>query len=212
MGLQGLLYNNLLAYRLITRLKLMTNHDYRYRLAARYIHPGETVLDVCAGPGDLKQHLPPGSNYQTVEASPRFAAHLTSQNIQNTITDLHNGLSADNFQADVVVMLISLYSFQHSSLHQLLEDFKTIARRRVIIIEEVLVDEPDKHRYLNLIQRLGQKVTNYLSAMPYHQTCQLLTQPAFYDAAKQHGYQCSAHNHSYHVAIYDKELNHDTAD
>jgi len=190
---RGSHYQNPPVYKFLTALKLRKSYGLRYRLAARYLVPGEAVLDVCAGLGEFKRFLPAGSSYRALEASRPFLRKLERQGIPSYLTDLHK----DNGEipvTDTIVMIISLYQFRDTTLHQLLETFKTKAKK-VIIIEETA---PVKRN--PLLDRLA----NYLCAADYFRPTRLFTANEFSTIIAKHGYNCLPHNDRYCVGYYER--------
>ena len=192
---KGIHYRNRLVYNIFTFLKLRTAYTVRYKIAARYIEAGSSVLDVCSGSGELKEFLPSGCTYTGIDASPEFIANLSKKSVPHRHMNLHNGISPATFQADIVVMIISLAQFRHTSVDTLLEDFKKIAKR-VIIIEDVVAKQTKIHTFIRPIM-------NYVSATDYYVPGELFTMNEFEHLMRAHHYQCIKEGNRYYVGYYD---------
>lgn len=192
--LKGIHYRNIHVYNFLTWLKLRSEYNLRYKIARSYINAGESVLDVCSGPGKLKEFIPLGCEYMAMEASPQFISNLLKQGIKTSSFNLHQGLPADNLKVDVVVMLISLCQFRQTSLNRLLEDFKRIGKR-IVIIEDVL---SRRRSMKNFIQR----IMNFLCGQDYFIPMELFTVDEFKKTMQAHRYEYRPYNQRYHVGCY----------
>jgi hypothetical protein len=191
----GIHYQSPLVYNFFAAVKLGRDYHLRYRLAAQYIKQGESVLDVCAGFGEFRNFLPANCSYQTIEASSSFHQKLAGRGITNSAHNLHQGLNVALPSVDVITMIISLCQFRDTSLDQLLEDFKKIAKR-VIIVEDVL---PEEEKTPPLVE----KVRDYLCATGYYSPMQLFSVKGFQAAMAGHGYQCRRYNDRYWIGHYE---------
>lgn len=192
--LEGINYRNASVYNLLTKLKLGYNYNFRYRLAAQYIDQGDSVLDICGGTGDFKSFLPENCDYACIEASPEFVSELKKKNIEHVKTDLHKGLNGNALKRDVVVMIISLCQFRNTSMHDLLEGFKKIGKK-VVIVEDVLANKRRK-------DCIRQKAMDYLCMADYYFPVELFTFEEFRKVMDEHNYQCIQHSRRYSVGIY----------
>ncbi len=195
--LRGIHYRNCFIYELFTFLKLGIRCHLRYNIAAQYIVSGESVLDVCAGTGRFCGYLPRGCNYFTIEASDGFIPMLSKRSKKNIKINLHEGIEIGRFfRVDVVVMLISLCQFRDTSMNQLLEGFKRIAQKKVVIIEDVLASK-DEHRSLK------RKIMNYLCAEDYFLPLRLFSFEEFRAVMLRHNYICKRYNTRYAIGYYE---------
>ncbi|MDP2652849.1 MAG: class I SAM-dependent methyltransferase [Candidatus Omnitrophota bacterium] len=195
--LKGIHYRSPFVYRFLTWLKLGAGSSLRFRIAAEYAAGHVSVLDICAGDGGLRRFLPASCEYHGIEASPSFASRLSRQGIPCDRRDLHDGLGRIGRSYDLVVMLISLCHFRETSAHRLLEEFKTTARR-VLIVEDVL----DKPRPVG---SPVQRIMNYLCALDYFRPMQLYTRGEFFELMRGHGYSCFPYNQRYWIGYYEPE-------
>lgn len=195
--LQGINYRSETAYNLLALLKLGTAYHSRFNIAAQYINPGDRVLDFCSGPGQLKEFLPPTCAYECIEPSASFVKILRGKNIHAIPLDLHRGLAGASLTADAVTMLISLAQFRNTSLHELLEGFKRIGKR-VVIVEDVL---QKRRRKDSIVQR----TINYLCATDYFLPMELFTSDEFESLMARHGYTCVRHSGRYIAAVHPGE-------
>ena len=193
--IKGILYRNPLIYNLLAKIKLRRDSSIRYEIAAKYIKAGDSVLDVCAGMGELKNFLPESCKYICLEASPEFLSQLSQKNIQYKSINLHEGINTEDFQVDAVVMIISLYQFRNTSMHNLLEDFKKIAKK-VVIVEEVLVKKRGKDSFV-------QKTINYLCATDYYLPIELFSFDEFEEVMQKHNYRREKYRKRYIVGYYN---------
>ena len=192
---KGLHYRSPNVYNFLDFVKLGFDVNRRYTIAAKHIRPGEAVLDVCSGTGALKGFLPSGCSYQTLEASDQFCKILKKKGIPYVCCNLHQGI--ENIPAsEVIVMIISLAQFRKTSAGLLLEHFKNIAKR-VIIIEEVL-NKPRSE------ENLYQRTVNYLCAQDYYVPTSWFTGQEFSQLMTSHGYQCQKMTERYWVGTYDQ--------
>lgn len=194
MFLRGLHYRNHLVYSFLTFLKLGRDYDLRYRIASRYINNGDSVLDVCAGTGRLVLFLPPGCLYTGIEASADFANMLAAKKLAYQKMDLHKELPCVSSRYDVILMIISLCHFRRTSLGILLETFKTIGKK-VVIVEDVLLKRRDKNSFL-------QKAMDFLCGTDYYLPTELFTSDEFRGVMKKYGYRLLGQENRYVVACY----------
>jgi SAM-dependent methyltransferase len=193
--LQGIHYRNQWFYYLQNFLKLGPEYGRRFKIAAQYIKPGESVLDICAGPGELQRFLPPGCSYACIEASPQFVGILEERNIPVTVKNLHQGLRGEGLKADAAVMIVSFCHFRNTTGGEILEALKKTAGR-VIIVEDVLAQSRGP-------QSFRQKMMNYCCQTDYYRPIELFTADEFRAFMERHGYACIRANERYLVGIYD---------
>lgn len=191
---RGIHYRSPIIYQFFTALKLRRHSRQRYHIAARYIRDGESVLDVCAGFGEFKGFLPASCTYQAIEASPSFNGRLFQKAIACQAMNLHEGIDTEISSVDVITMIISLCQFKETSAGRLLDDFKKMARR-VVIVEDVL---PESRKTPWLIE----KVRDYLCATEYYRPMRLFSAGEFEAMMRRHGYQCHQYNERYWVGSY----------
>ncbi|GEM_PF-2960577 len=196
--LRGIHYRSQWFYYFQNVVKLGFDYDLRFKIAAQRIIPGESVLDVCAGPGQLKQYLPDGCHYSAIEASPQFNEILSRKGVSSKIINLHQGFIISNFRVDAVVMIVSLCHFRDSSLSSLLEGFKKVGKR-VVIVEDVL-EKPRGER------SVFQKAMNHLCAVDYYRPARLFTAGEFQETMRVHGYACAQHTRRYWVGTFESPI------
>ena len=176
-------------------LKRGWRRDERYRIAARYVRPGESVLDVCAGPGRLQKFLPKNSSYVAMDGSPQFLSQVWQKGVATVLWNLHQGWPQKTPQTDVIVMIISLSQFRDVSAGALLENFKKGAKR-VVIVEEVLERKRSRASFI-------QKIINYLCGTDYYiPVSSWYTRQEFSQLMRDHGYQCEKISDRYDVGSY----------
>jgi cyclopropane fatty-acyl-phospholipid synthase-like methyltransferase len=191
---RGVHYKNWTIYKLITLLKLRGEYNYRYKLASKYIKNGETVLDICAGGGDLKKYLPKQCDYTTIEKSDNFSKILAKKNIENMKINLHEDFTFVYKKYDVVIMLISLCHFRNTSVSMLLEKFKLMGDR-VIIIEEVLRKKRESTSCVY-------QIINYLCATEYYMPIDLFTDEEFKKVIELNDYEYIKSTDRYRIGLY----------
>ena len=191
-SLKGIYYNNFFIYNSLTTLKLGFSYYDRFKIAAKYIGEEGLVLDVCSGTGMLKRFLPRDCVYECIDSSLPVSAYLDKKGIKHHCYDLNNGINRDRFRADAVVMLISLYHFRKTVVHELLEDYKKISKN-VIIIEDVLKKKRKRNSLL-------QKIMNFLCGLEY----ELFTTDEFERILQEHGYTCDRHGNRYIAGYYTR--------
>ncbi|MFH1415446.1 MAG: methyltransferase domain-containing protein [Elusimicrobiota bacterium] len=180
-------------YNTLTALKLGFSYNKRFKIAAEYIESRDSVIDVCSGTGVLSGFLPDGCVYECIDASVSFSAHLAKKGIKHHCYDIRSGMSGGKFRADVVIMIISLAHFRKTVIHELLEDFKNIAER-VVIIEDVLIKKRKDSSIL-------QKVMNFLCGIEY----ELFTAAEFEKLMKEHGYSCKKNDKRYYTGYFARK-------
>ncbi len=191
--LKGIHYRNRWFYDLQNRLKLGGDHELRFKIASQYLKSGDNVLDLCSGLGQLKGFLPPGCHYRCIEASREFTAILKQNGVTVIVHDLHQGLPS-GLKADAAVMIVSINQFRDTSIDDLLEGFKKVAGR-VIIVEDVLQRPRPKNSFL-------QRAMNYFCQTEYYRPVELLTRNEFEDLMRRHGYTCRPYDQRYFVGCY----------
>ena len=191
---RGSHYQNSFVYNFFTFLKLRQEYQLRYQIAAQHIRPGESVLDICAGFGEFKDFLPSLCTYQVIEASLAFNRQLARRDIPYDWQNLHAGMNTRIPSVDVITMIISLCQFQKTTCHRLLEDFKKVAKK-IIIVEDVL---PGQKKTPVLVE----KVRDHLCATDYYIPMQLFSADQFRSVMKEHGYDCRQVNARYWVGHY----------
>ena len=193
--LKGIHYRNSYFYNALDLLKLGREYDLRFQIAARYINPGESVVDVCAGPGRLKDFLFKDCTYTVIDASHEFCATLQRKGIPCIVRDLHSGWPQAVPGADVLVMIISLSQFRKTSVDDLLENFKRVTKR-VLIVEDVLSRSRSERSFF-------QRAINYLCGTDYYvPVVSWYTRPEFEQLMRDHGYQCEAVSSRYMIGSY----------
>lgn len=197
-SLKGIHYRSLVVYSFLTLLKLGMDYHLRYRIARRYIKPGDHIIDVCAGSGQFSRFLLEGCDYLAIEASSEFIKSLSAKGLKYKLFNVHEGLKIKDLKVDVIVMLISLCHFKKTSLHVLLEDFKKLGKK-VVIVEDVLLKE---RRNGSLIQ----SVMNYLCSTNYFMPMELFTLQEFCRVMQSHGYLCQAYGRRYIVGYYESQV------
>lgn len=188
--LKGVHYKSAFTYRLLTFLKLKTQYHTRHKIAAEYLKGATSVVDICAGEGALKEFLPVDCGYSAVEQSEKFISILRSKDIGVSKINLHNNDITEIIENQSVVMVISLSHFRNSCADRLLETFKNVAER-VVIVEDVLQKKRPKHSAL-------QKVMNYLCGEEFD----LYTFNEFKAHMESHNYSCLKYNNRYAVGLY----------
>jgi hypothetical protein len=197
MAIKGIHYSNTFIYNLLTFLKLWRSYFDRFKIAAGYIAQNSTVLDVCSASGTLKEYLPDNCVYECVEMSQVFTKQLEKKKIKCYNVNLHEGIDSSAFRVDCLVMLISLCQFRETSLNALLEEFKKIAKK-VVIIEDVT----EKIRPKN---NVVQKIMNYLCATDYYVPLRLFTADEFGAVMQEHGYAVKQHTHRYYAGYFENK-------
>lgn len=196
MPLKGMHYTSSRAYKLQTFCKLREQYSKRFEIAAEYISHGETILDVCAGTGELAKFLPQGCSYMAVEASLSFAAEMEKNCIGCNVLDLHKGISLRSKKFDTIAMIISLCQFRNTSVSSLLEDMKEISRK-VVIVEDVLKKK-------TMTRKIVDKAMNYLCATGFYVPTELFTRTEFANLMQSHGYQYIQADKRYAVGLYQR--------
>jgi len=189
-------------YHLLTRLKLRGCYRLRYEIACKYVKYGDSVLDVCAAAGEFKNYLPNNCKYECIECSQGFISKLESKKIAYKKINLHEGINCVRIKSDILVMITSLCQFKETSAHGLLEEFKNIADK-IVIVEDVLG---------NMWHEGGivQRVIKHL-----HET-EFYSQKSVYSAAEyekilgDHGYEYIKYDNRYAVGYYNRLKQIDT--
>lgn len=195
--IKGAHYRSEFLYKTLALLKLGFEFGLRFQIAARYINPGESVVDVCAGPGQLRDFIPDCA-YTAIEASPKFLSALQKKGAHIIPVNLHKGWPPTAPVFDVLVTVISLCQFRDTSVQGLLESFKKAAKR-VVIVEDVLRHSRGKGS-------LVQKAMNYLCETDYYvPVASWYTRPEFEQLMRDHGYQCESVSSRYMVGLYGFE-------
>lgn len=192
--IKGCHYRSSVVYNACTFLKLWENYYQRFHIAREYIKEGARVLDVCAGAGTMRYFLPKDCRYTAVDASQEFLSKINKDGAATRCLNLHQGIVAEEFSADIILMIISLCHFRNTSVHALLEDFKKMARK-VVFVEDVLLNPRRPDSFI-------QRTINYLTATDYSVPLQLFTRQEFQDLMKSHGYQYRQHTSRYAVGYY----------
>ena len=195
--IKGIQYRSRLFYQTQTLIKLGPAWQHRFRLAAAHIPEGVSVLDVCAGPGDLHRHLPSGCRYTALDASPDFTRHMTARQIPCLVHDLTRSLDAIDDHFDVAVMIISLCHFGHARAQSLLTELTRLADK-VVIVEEITENvRPEGSRL--------QRTMNFLTATDYASSYSILSATEFKRIVTAAGYHYQRADLRYAVGIYERE-------
>jgi len=195
---KGSHYRSEFIYTASTLLKLGWKCHLRYRIVRQYIKPADSVVDVCSGSGCLKDFISKECTYTAIEASPEFISILQTKGINHISWNLHAGWPESILAPDVIVMVISLCQFRKTSADLLLESFKKVASR-VVIVEDVL-SRPRKE------ESLLQQAINYLCATDYYVPVTWYTRSEFAELMRSHGYQCKEASDRYMVGLYGYNL------
>lgn len=194
-GMKGSHFRSEFLYNALALLKLGKEYHLRFKIAARYVRPDESVIDVCSGAGRLRGFIPEDCSYTAIDASPEFLSALKKKNVKTIACDLHAGWPSSVPESDVITMVIALSQFRNTSADILLEAFKKAAKR-VVIVEDVLA-RPRKEG--SLIQR----AMNYLCGTDYYvPVSSWYTCSEFERLMLDHGYQCETVSSRYMVGLY----------
>lgn len=194
--IKGIHYRSRLFYNTQTLIKLGPAWQHRFRLAAAHIPEGVSVLDVCAGPGDLSRHLPPGCRYTALDASPGFVRHLSAHNIPCLVYDLSSPLDEIDGHYDVAVMIISLCHFSQMRAQSLLRELTRLADK-IVIVEEVTENiRPAASRL--------QRTMNYLTTTDYTTSYSILSAEEFKRIVKAAGYLYQRADRRYAVGVFER--------
>jgi len=196
--LQGIHYRSRWFYELQNRFKLGRDYALRFKIAAEYLKPGVSVLDLCSGFGEFKDYLPPGCRYRCIEASAEFTKILQKKNIPVLVYDLHQTISLESLNADAAVMIVSLCHFRSTTAGELLEALKQTAHR-VIIVEDVLDQPRGEQSWIH-------KAMNYFCRTEYYRPTHLFTAEEFEALMRRHGYECRRYNDRYRVGYYGPSI------
>jgi trans-aconitate methyltransferase len=101
-------------------------------MVASLIPEGSEVVDLCAGDGELRRHLPESTRYTAVDMNVPFLRHLRRRGVDTVVADLRATIPT----GDVVVMMASLYHFVPDHV-ALVKRAKGAARKRFILTEPV---------------------------------------------------------------------------
>jgi len=193
--LKGIHYRSVFLYNALATLKLRRERCRRYQIAAGYIKPGESVVDVCSGAGQLKDFIPENCIYMAMDASPEFLSVPKKKGVNTVLWDLHTGWPSSVSGIDVITMVIALSQFRNTTAAMLLESFKRAAKR-VVIVEDVLRRARGKGS-------LTQQVMNYLCGTDYYVPVDSwYTRPEFESLMREHGYRCESISGRYMVGSY----------
>ncbi len=193
--IRGIHYRNRTFYRMQTLIKLGPSWRRRFLIAASHIPSGASVLDVCAGPGDLQAHLPADCSYTTLEASPAFLAYLSRRNVACLAHNLELPFETHGQRFDVAVMVISLCHFRRKRALELLEELSRVAHK-VIIVEEVIRQKrPSGSRI--------QRAMNHLCETDYTRSYTIMTDDECCELLRTAGYRCIREDRRYMVGLRD---------
>lgn len=204
--LKGILYNSVTIYNLVTKIKLGKHYSFRYELCASNIKTDSSILDICPGPGDLKNYLPSSIKYETLEYSKAFISALEKKGVTNHKINLHNFNEAELPNTyDVVVMLISLYPFRNSNLNKIINFMKNKGKK-VIIIEEVILENQSKNSsfWKYICQKFGKKFRDYICHTDCSQPADLFSEKEFIDIMNKHNFTIHKHPYGYMLASFEK--------
>jgi len=181
-------------YDLLSKLQLGANDQLRFKIAASYLAGARSVIDVCAGTGQLRKHLPAECSYTAVDASPEFIRYLNQQNIAakiHTLAQLEQG-EVPQGKFDVSVMVVSLCQARAYKIDQVIETLKKSAKK-CIIVEDV---KPRPFKWIGWLM-------NYGCSRDYYKHCQLFTRQEFETLMLSHGYKINHLNDRYSAAVYE---------
>jgi ubiquinone/menaquinone biosynthesis C-methylase UbiE len=210
--IKGLLYSNVFFYNFITTIKLWKNKKLRFLLAANYINPSSSVLDYCAGTGELKNFLSSNCFYSTIEMSEEFSAYLVSKGIKNYKINPLREKPFPRKSFDIITIIISLYHFKNDDgINILLKQMKEIAVKRVIIVEEVLYNKKSKSSPYNsslrtiFFQNIGKIFAETLCTKPYVSHSKLLNDDELRDIFQAHSIKIVRETNNYIVGVWERE-------
>lgn len=190
---KGLLYKSEIVYTLAALYKFGFKQHERFNLAVQNIEPGESVLELCPAYGKLIHYLPENCSYRCIDASPHFIKALKARKINCLNMDLRKGLDHVE-KVDVIVIIDSLCHFRETSVDCLLENFKSIAKK-IIIIE--CLERKDRSR-----GTLMRRLVYYLTAMSYYLPVDMFYYSEFESLLDKHNYQCRRYNDVFAVGLY----------
>lgn len=206
--MRGLLYRSPLFYTYMNKLKLGQHENARFKIAASYISEGDSVCDICSGLGLLREYIPAACQYFSVEKSPQFSKILAQKGVLNYPLNVELEDISAVCRADVVVMIVSFYSFSCRARHRLLEDLKKCAYKKVLILEESYScsNSSNKlHWWIKISKMIGNKIMGYLTEIDYMTRCKLLTARKIKEEFSKHGYHYFEYYPSLILGIYEKK-------
>lgn len=193
LSFKGIFYSNAYIYEQVTRLKLKQDKDLRYRIAAKYVNADDAVLDICAGTGRFRRFIPPTCGYTAIESSDNFVKRLNKMHVPCIQHNLHCNVELTTKKFDILVIIISLYQFRATSVDKLLTEFKTIAKK-VIIVEEVMTKMVSVRPFWN-------KVMNHLCGASFYLNTELYTDSEFNSMMAKHHYDVEKVTDIYRVGV-----------
>lgn len=191
--MKGLVYKSPRLYTFLMRMKYASHDCERYRCAASYMHEYDTVLDLCAGPGLLKEYMPTDCTYTALDASNEMILHLKKRHIPTIQHDLHSGYPYLEKKYSVATMLLSLYQFRKTSINALLEAMQG-EHDHVVIVEWVLQKK-------SFVSHAAEMMRNYLCDTNYSHPTELFLVSEFKELMHAHNFVCVEGPAGYMIAI-----------
>jgi SAM-dependent methyltransferase len=135
MSSTSVIYRSARGYELLMRALYGRNYGARMSAVAEHVRDGESVLELCCGPGTLYFRHLRDHTYTGLDVNEGFVSALRRRGVDAHVIDLaRDGEPLP--QADVVLMQASLYHFLPEA-SAIIERMLGAARDRVIISEPI---------------------------------------------------------------------------
>lgn len=133
----SIIYRSPLLYESVMRVLYGRHYVARREVIANLVRPGESILDLCCGPGTLYyRHLRPmGVAYHGVDLNEQFIERLRANGAEGSVLDLRDP-KVTLPAADVVIMQDALMHFLPDPA-PIVDRMLAAARRKVIVAEPV---------------------------------------------------------------------------
>lgn len=122
---------------------------FRYQEVTKYINPGESVLELCAGDGVLSTYLNK-NKYTGFEFNQAFINYGIRKRRNLVLADI---LAHPFPESDLIIMISSLYHFIPNA-QAVFDKMKNSCRKRIVICENVACLSTSANKWLNMLGKV----------------------------------------------------------
>jgi hypothetical protein len=152
--MKSIIYSSSILYDLLMKVLYRNHYTERYTSISSYIYDGQSILDLCAGPGTLyldylyKKQV----DYTAVDINTNFFPRLINHGADTLEKNLL--IDVDFPVSDIIIMQSSLYHFKSPHVFSVLDSMFKNAAQKVIISEPIQNMSNSSSKSLSIISQI----------------------------------------------------------